>query len=318
MMWKAHTRTAERILNVFGAMHFDKYEQDLINGIISPDNEDDKNHYIGREQTAIEYLLRARKKRLAYDTPACFFNLGVAFHYIQDMWTGLGPDTDDHKLYLAMINRCDILDIHESLERYYPVRRKRVLDQFRALEKRLGKPVESETELKELVMMRRPYESSAFLDLNLSFRVCYRVAEMVLKTMYNVKLQESLELVLNEFKDKIKNRELEAQKQLDSLELKVGELSLDGSTVNRINLWSAEKKLDSSRQSYETKKHFEQTIQSFNVKVVELCKPHESWYNIDKPQLEPEKILSANIQLEAVKIEDNIDNDQMSIEMNEY
>ena len=38
MRWKAHTRTAEMVLKVFDAMHFSKYEKDLVNGIISPDN----------------------------------------------------------------------------------------------------------------------------------------------------------------------------------------------------------------------------------------------------------------------------------------
>ena len=313
MKWKAHTRTAERVLKVFGAMHFDKYEQDLINGVISPDNEDKKNHYIGREQTVIDYLLRARKKRLQYDTPACFFNLGVAFHYIQDMWTGIGPDYDDHRLYLDLINRCEILDAHESLERYYPVRRKRVLDQFRTLEKRLGKPVETESELKELVNMRRPYESSAFLDLNLSFRVCYRVAELVLKTMYNVSLQESLDLVRNDYIERVKKRDLEAQRTLDSLELKVGELSLESSTVNKINRWNIEKKLESARQEYDAKRHLDLTLKEYNVKVVELCKPHEKWYNIDKPELDLEKILSRNIQPKPVIIDEKIDNIQMSL-----
>ena len=40
MKWKAHTRTAERVLKEFGAMHFNKYEQDFVNGVIAPDNED--------------------------------------------------------------------------------------------------------------------------------------------------------------------------------------------------------------------------------------------------------------------------------------
>ena len=315
MKWKAHTRTAERVLKVFGAMHFDKYEQDLINGVISPDNEDERNHYVGREQTAIDYLLRARKKRLEYDTPSCFFNLGVAFHYIQDMWTGIGPDYEDHRLYLDLINRCEILDVHESLERYYPVRRKRVLDQFRALEKRLGKPIESESELKDLVMMRRPYESSAFLDLNLSFRVCYRLAEMVLKTMYNVSLQESLELVRNDYVKRVKTRDLEAQKTLDALEMKVGELSLEDSAVNRINKWGIEKKLESARQEYETRKHLDQTLKNYDEKIVDLCKPYENWYNIDKPKLDPSKILIKNIQPKSVIVNGKVDNIQIPPEI---
>lgn len=315
MKWKAHTRTAEKVLEVFGAMHFDKYEKDLINGVISPDNEDEKNHYSGREQTAVDYLIRAREKRLKYDTAGCFFQLGVAFHYIQDMWTGIGPDYDDHRLYLDLINRCSILDIHESLERYYPVKRQRVLDQFRSLEKRLDKPVESVEEMKELVLMRRPYENSAFLDLNLSFRVCYRVAEMVLKTMFNVSLQESLDLLQNEYVEKIKDREMEEIKSIEELEVKVEELGLDDSTVNRLNRWNLEKKLDSARKSFEARKHLELLVQEFNSKVNQLCKPHEKWYNIDKPALNLDKILSPNVKIEPIGVEDEDEMLQVPLEI---
>ena len=305
MKWKAHTRTAEKILEVFGALHFDKYEKDLINGIISPDNEDEKNHYNGREQTALDYFLRARKKRLEYDTGGCFFQMGVGFHYIQDMWTGLGPEYEEHGLYLDLINRCDLLDIHESLERYYPVRRKRVIDQFKALEKRLSKPIESEKEMKELVLMRRPYESSAFLDLNLSFRVCFRIAEMVLKTMYNISLQESLDLLHQEFVEKIKQREIEEIRVIEALETKVAEVSIDDSAVGKINKWNTENKLESTQKNYDARKHLEPITREYDSRVSELCKPHENWYNIDKPVLEIKKILSPGIKPKETITEEN-------------
>jgi len=310
MKWKAHTRTAEKILEVFGALHFDKYEKDLINGIISPDNEDEKNHYNGREQTALDYLLRARKKRLEYDTGGCFFQMGVGFHYIQDMWTGLGPDYEEHGIYLDLINRCDILDIHESLERYYPVRRKRVIDQFRTLEKTLSKPLESEKEIKKLVLMRRPYESSAFLDLNLSFRVCFRIAEMVLKTMYNIGLQESLDLLKQEYVEKIKQREIEEIRAIESLETKIAELSMEDSAVGKINKWNMENKLEAAHKSYEARKHLEPITREYDSRVAELCKPQENWYNIDKPVLEIDKILSPGI---APKEMANIEKEQVHL-----
>lgn len=295
MKWKAHTRTAEKILDVFGALHFDKYEKDLINGIISPDNEDEKNHYNGREQTALDYFLRARKKRLEYNTGGCFFQMGVGFHYIQDMWTGLGPDYEEHGIYLDLINRCEILDIHESLERYYPVRRKRVITQFRTLEKTLSKPLESEKEMKKLVLMRRPYESSAFLDLNLSFRVCFRIAEMVLKTMYNIGLQESLDLLHQEYVEKIKQREIDEIRAIEALEIKVAEVSMDDSAVGKINKWNMENKLEATQKSYDARKHLEPITREYDSRLAELCKPQENWYNIDKPVLEMDKILSPGI-----------------------
>ncbi len=292
MKWKAHTRTAEKVLGVFHALHFDKYEKDLVNGAISPDNEDEKSHYVGREQTSLDYIKRARKKRLAYDTAGCFFQLGVAFHYIQDMWTGVGPGDDGHGLYIDLINRCDVLDVHESLERYYPVKRRRVLDQFRALEKRLGRSVESVDELRELVFLRRPFESCAFLDLNLSFRVCYRVAEMVLKTMFNVSLQESLELLYNEYVEKIRDAEASMVRDIESLEAEVGRLALSDSQLGGVKQWGLDRKLSGLSRDYEERRHLKPVLAEFERRVDELCKPHVEWYNIDKPVLDVDKILS--------------------------
>ncbi len=291
MRWKAHTRTAERVIGVFDALHFSKYEKDLVNGIISPDNEDEKTHYVGREQTALDYVKHARERRLAYDTGGCFFQLGVAFHYIQDMWTGVGPDTEGHGAYLDLINRCDILDVHESLERYYPVGRMRVLSQFRALEKRLSKPVQSMAELKELILMKRPYESSAFLDLNLSFRVCYRVAEMVLKTMLNVNLQESLELLQNEYVEKVRDAEALMIREIETIEAEVGKLALSDSQLDGVKQWGLDRRLSSLSRDYEERRHLKTVLAEFERRVEELCKPHVEWYNIDRPVLDVDRIL---------------------------
>jgi hypothetical protein len=315
MRWKAHTRTAEKVLEVFGAMHFNKYEKDLLNGVISPDNEDDRNHYLGREKTALDYLKRARDKRLKYDTAGSFFLLGVAFHYIQDMWTGVGPDYEDHSQYLELIDRCEILNIHESLEKYYPVRRKRVLDQFRALEKRLEKPVESEEELRELVMMRRPYESSAFLDLNFSFRICYKAAEMVLKTMFNVSLQESLESLHVDYVELVKNQEIQELRSIEALEERVEELSIDDSSISGINRWSVEMKLTKKKKEYESKKHLSPILHEYETKLGSFCKPHENWYNIDKPSLDAEKILTPQIEIMSVEAKRSDEKNHITLEV---
>ncbi len=303
MRWKAHTRTAEKVLGVFSALHFDKYEKDLVNGVISPDNEDTRSHYVGREQTALDYVGRARERRLAYDTAGCFFQLGVAFHYIQDMWTGVGPDCEGHEVYLDLINRCELLDVHESLERYYPVGRRRVLDQFRGLEKRLSKPVESEAELRELVLMRRPFEGSAFLDLNLSFRVCYRVAEMVLRTMLNVSLQESLELLQNEYVEKIRDAEAATVGEIEAVEAEVGRLALGDSQLGGVKQWGLERKLSGLCRDYEARRHLRPVVAGFERKVEELCKPHVGWYNIDRPSLDVDKILAPSKE-EAIQAQD--------------
>ena len=305
MKWEAHTRTAGKILEHFDALHFQKYEKELINGIISPDNEDTTNHYHGREETILQHIRIARDKRLQYDTSGCFFHLGVAFHYIQDQWVGIDPDYEDHNYYLDLINRCTILDPHASLERYYPVKRKRVLAQFRALEQRLGNPLESETDLKTLIKQRHPYDNTAFLDLNISFRVCYRVAEIVLKTMYNVSLQESLDLLKQEYVEKIKETELKTIKTIETLEEEDAKYSQDPTTIDRIKHWQTEKRLKQATIEYETQKHLEPILRDYLKEQEKLCNPHEKWYNIDKPDLKPETILNPFKERDTVKTEEH-------------
>ena len=63
------------------------------------------------------------------------------------------------------------------------------------------------------------------------------------------------------------------------------------------------KKLDSARKSYEAKKHLDQLVQEFNTKVNQLCKPHEIWYNIDKPELKIDKVLAPDVKIEPVSVE---------------
>jgi hypothetical protein len=292
MKWKAHTRTAEKVLSIFQALHFKKYEKELINGIIAPDNQDkETNHYVNREKTIINHLTLAREKRLQYDTRSCFFHLGVAFHYIQDAWTGLKPGHEDHGKYVDLVNNCVVLDHHLSLEKYYPVRRARVLTQFRDLEKRLSKPIESIDELHELAAMKKPFESTAFLDLNLSFRVCYRVAEMVLKTMFNVELQETLEKTDREYIERIKERERKEVLSLEELEEQVGVLALDKSSMGKTKHWNLNRKLVQLIKDYENRNHIKPLVVEFESRVRELCNPYEKWYNIDRPTLDIDEIL---------------------------
>jgi len=291
MKWKAHTRTAEKILEHFDALHFQKYEKDLINGIIQPDNEDPKDHYSGREPTILQHIRLARDNRLQYDTAGCFFHLGVAFHYIQDQWVGVDPGYDDHSIYLDLINRCTILDPHESLERYYPVKRRRVLEQFRALEKYLGKPLESEAEMKELINQSHPYENTAFLDLNISFRICYRVAELVLKTMYHVGLQEQLDLVKIKYEENIRQTEIETIRSIEQLEEKLEKLSQTPTGIDKIKKWQTENNLKQAIKNYFAQKHIKPILQGYLKKQEEICKSYRQWYNIDKPELNQDKIL---------------------------
>jgi hypothetical protein len=283
MKWEAHTRTAERILTDFDAYHFKKYEKDLINGIIYPDSNDLKPHF-GRDQSIKEYIRKARDMRLDYNASDSFFYLGMAFHYIQDSWVGMDPDHEDYDLYMKMIDKCDIVCRTVSLYKYYPVTRNRVLTQYKELEKRLEVTVSSIAELYELATSGKPFESTAFLDLNFSYRVCFRVAEMVLKPMLMTSLDEKINRLYSNYFDKLTQKEQQEQDILFNLEAGLGDSSQG--VLSGIDEWRIRRDLNKRTANYEQGKHLDEVLKNYCMEVETLSKPYQDWYNITVPKLE--------------------------------
>lgn len=286
MKWEAHTRTAEKILADFNAYHFKKYEKDLINGIIYPDSNDPKPHR-GREETIRDCIKKSRERRLEYNSNDSFFYLGMAFHYIQDQWVGLDPDHEDYPRYERVIDRCTILDFGEDLYRYYPVQRQRVLSQFKRIEEVLKTRIKTPEELYSVALMSRPFESMAFLDLNLSYRVCYRVAEMVLRPMLNVSLNERLTQTHSEYTGKLVKMEDSEVVFLHELNQELGQIEAEG-TVNGIKKWNQGRQIKTRSQSYKKGQHLEKIRAEYKRITVEMSKPFRAWYNVEVPELKLE------------------------------
>lgn len=286
MKWEAHTRTAEKILADFDAYHFKKYEKDLINGIIYPDSNDPKSHR-GREDAIRDNIRKSRERRLEYNSNDSFFYLGIAFHYIQDQWVGLDPDHEDYPRYERLMDKCEILDHKDDLYKYYPVQRQRVLNQFKQLEEVLKKPVKTIEELHKLALIPKPYESTAFLDLNLSYRVCFRVAEMVLRPMLNVSLNERLAQIHIEYTGKLVKMEESEVVFLHELNQGLGQIEADG-TVNGLKKWNQGRQIKTRRQSYMKGQHLEKIRADYKRITVEMSKPFLNWYNVEVPALKLE------------------------------
>jgi hypothetical protein len=283
MKWEAHTRTAEKILADFDAYHFKKYEKDLINGIIYPDSNDPKPHR-GREEAIRENIRKSRERRLEYNSNDSFFYLGMAFHYIQDQWVGLDPDHEDYPRYERLIDKCNILDFSEDLYRYYPVRRQRVLSQFKRIEEVLKTKIRTPDELYSVALMSRPFESMAFLDLNLSYRVCYRVAEMVLRPMLNVSLNERLNNTHAEFTGKLVKLEESEVSFLHNLTQGLGQIVSTG-TVNRAKRWNRNRLIQARNNDYQKGRHLEKIRAEYSRLTSEMSKPFKDWYNVEVLEL---------------------------------
>jgi hypothetical protein len=278
MKWEAHTRTAEKILADFDAYRFKKYEKDLVNGIIYPDSNDPKPH-CGREEAIRENIRKSRERRLDYDLNNSFFYLGVAFHYIQDQWVGLDPDHEDYPRYERLIDKCQILDRGEDLYKYYPVKRQRVLNQFKRIEKVLKTPIKTPEELYSVALMSRPFESMAFLDLNLSYRICYRVAEMVLRPMLNMGLNGRLSQIHVEYTKKLVRREKSEIVFLHDLTQELGQI-MEAGPVNGLKRWNLERINQTRKKAYEKGRHLEKIRAEYKRLTGEISKPYRDWYNV--------------------------------------
>jgi hypothetical protein len=282
MKWEAHTRTAQKILADFDAYHFQKYEKDLINGIIYPDSNDPKPHR-GREEAIQENIMRARERRLEYNPSDSFFYLGMAFHYIQDSWVGMDPDHEDYSKYEKLIDKNTILGLGDDLFRYYPVTRNRVYKQFKDYDARLSTPLKNPEDMFKLASSVPPFESTAFLDLNLSYRVCHRVAEMVLKPMLKASLDENLSKIHVEYTEKLVDIEHKEREILYKLEAYVGVESQG--LLSGVENWKRKQALDKRYAAYGKGAHLKKIFKAYSMESGALAKPFVDWYNVTVPEL---------------------------------
>jgi hypothetical protein len=282
MKWEAHTRTAQKILSDFDAYHFQKYEKDLINGIIYPDSNDPKPHR-DRDEAVRNNIRKARDRRLEYNPSDSFFYLGMAFHYIQDSWMGIDPDHEDYTRYEKQIDKSTLLDMGEDLFRYYPVKRNRVLTQFKELDKCLSVPLKNTEEMYALISAGSPFESTAFLDLNLSYRICRRVAEMVLKPMLKTSLDENLSRLHVEYTEKLVSCEDNERESLFLLEENIGKSSQG--LLFGVEAWKKRQDLNKKTTLYGNGRHLEKTFKTYRREADALAKPYIDWYNVKIPDL---------------------------------
>jgi hypothetical protein len=79
-----HSRIARTIAKEFQLSS--RYTKLFEKGSEEPDNWGDWPHHRGKESEIVVRILSSRKKVLERDNE-CFYDLGIASHYIQDAWT---------------------------------------------------------------------------------------------------------------------------------------------------------------------------------------------------------------------------------------
>lgn len=114
-----HKGIARKIATI---LHLPDKEARLLEiGSVSPDSWENFPHHKDKESEIIKYIFSARKKFLNRDDE-CYFDLGVAFHYIQDRWTLKPRVKDKHSKWEIEINKIfneESMGNLEDLKKYY-------------------------------------------------------------------------------------------------------------------------------------------------------------------------------------------------------
>jgi len=165
----------------------------LMVGSILPDKWGNFPHHVGKELEIIKSILKARLQFLEKDDE-CFSNLGVALHYIQDMWTLRPRVRDKHTEWETLINTSPYYTYSElkhyitevgiptkAIKKYLKLLEtiEGGVENFNAVRSNLVKGFTAK--VLGFALIRRPTTwSTPIIDLNFALRISFEVAESVI------------------------------------------------------------------------------------------------------------------------------------------
>jgi hypothetical protein len=195
----------------------------LETGSIAPDSWGDFPHHEGKDKEIIQHIINARKLYLENDDE-CFYELGIALHYIEDKLTLRPRVGEKHTEWENKIERSEILDLlqleKEVRDANFPTKVENAyLDLLSLLYK--GRCDETAGTLKEgrvkrhsenyidweslshipslykavewsLVNHPTPTWSSPSIDLGLAFKCCLEVSRLVLSSSEDVTQEKKM------------------------------------------------------------------------------------------------------------------------------
>ena len=186
MKWDSHYAIADQLYEELIRPIFPQYHKEIRDGSVYPDKQKySLPHHFDREDDIENYIGKARSLRLKGKPGQAIFNLGIALHYLQDKWTAVNGSHEKHELYETLLTKCTIQPWETDLSIHYPILSDGAFEEFNKLFTYCDqKPVNHEN-LAQYVRHWKPSESNAFLDLNMAYRLSYRVAENVLQPIKN-------------------------------------------------------------------------------------------------------------------------------------
>jgi len=276
----------------------------MTSGVVAPDEWGDYPHHYGKAKVIRRWLLEARRSYLSGDVPKAGYQLGVAFHYIQDaqtsfMWRSLNHEKGQewHTKYEHWIEEAYISNYVEKLVKTAFSRDSGRMDYYQNFLKLLSSRIEGKDSTLSLAIFSSgnySYVDSKWgnpaVDLNLAFQACLAIAKSVLGTKINVGIQEELSKMLKDCELRLGESEQNCSKKITEL---VRRRDRSKKTRGPLSFFSRiimskifNRRAKSEFKKYQAKKHLLKIAKIHNGEVTSTVEPYLDWYEVTIPSLD--------------------------------
>jgi hypothetical protein len=299
MKCASHYSIADKIFNDLINPIYPKYNEELRNGSVHPDKEGVSiPHYNGRENDIELFIRKARKFMIDKKPKDALFYMGIAQHYIQDKCTAVDDSHKKHEKYETLISKCKILPYGTDLTRYYPIISEGVFEEYDNLLSYIDQTKEAEKIL-QIIRKWKPPESSAFLDLNIAYRLSFNVSEIVLQPIKNSTFENMAKTLFSEYQEKILERDNAEKERLDTKREEFIRLQEEKRILAFIPRFFAKLRLDRATTSYNEQKHLKDLFKQCNDEFMEISSPYRDWFFVGEP---PEFSIGEKVPVDNVDI----------------
>lgn len=313
MLWKTHIRISKQVMDELRISLTDLEFSKLKDGVIAPDQWKDYPHHYGKDDAICNYLNLARSHFLKGDKLNAYYNLGVAFHYIQDSYTTYPSFLPKHQQWEEWIENCHYVhDLHGAIQT--SVKNKLVARSCAQKAEELFKGASGRGETLRLATMNGQKKdehsiASPKADFNLGLLASYVAAKSVLGPTRNpaldVALASNLEqhvghmkMAENESLDTIKDLVSKRNEQAKKIVPPNGVMAKLKNWLTRRRLNHLENRLLRSKQDHFQREHLKAVANRYEREAGNITAEHVGWYEFTIPSIDIGVVINELVEVQ--------------------
>ncbi len=301
------------MIDQLGIFLTDKEFSNLKDGAIAPDQWKDYPHHFGKEDKIRNYLNLARSDFLRDDKPNTYYNLGVAFHYIQDSYTTYPSYLPKHQQWEEWIENCYFVpNIQGAIQT--SIRNQVVADSYAQQAVALSSGASGRKETLRLTTMNGQKKdehsiASPKADFNMGFLASYVAAKSVLGPKKNPTLDAALASNLNWHIGQMRLAEMESLSKIkdlaDKRKEKAQKIAPPNGMMAKFKNWLTnlkinrlEKQLLRSKQAHFQREHLKAVAQRYSMAANGIAADHVGWYEFTIPPIDIGSVINELVEVQ--------------------